>query len=405
MRIGLVFITSAVVRQTGGSGTRSHEISFSKAIDEAVEPGDTVVRFFPTRRPRRFIPNSRPDPDSVSQVGYAMNFWDRFYHYRERTSAMAKLVRRFRLSGFEKLLTVHEIDLAIFASPNPALLSLEQTPFVSTVWDIGHRQLPHFTEMSGSGGQWHEREFYFRIALNRGVATLTDSETTSQNLASNFGVDLSKAKAIGLAAERHEVLEVPANLGFVAKRLSKDPFFYYPANWWPHKNHQVLIEAMKLLFDRDISASLVFSGNPNVGVAGYRQRMMLLAEHLQLNENLLFLESVDDISNHWLLQNCIGLCMPSLLGPTNIPPLEASSYSKALGLSNVHTMTEAIRHAIFLDPRSPEEWSNFMEAVLNGEGRTTFPNPRQTLNVEAIREVLDQARYDIELIAGKQEYL
>jgi glycosyltransferase involved in cell wall biosynthesis len=254
--------------------------------------------------------------------------------------------------------------------------------------------------MYGSGGEWHEREFYFQIALNRGVAALTDSESTSQNLVTGYGLDHGKARAIGLAVEKREPAKM-TNIPEATKNSFQPggPFFYYPANWWSHKNHLVLIKAMKLLMEETRVATLVFSGNPSVGTQGYRERMLQLTEHLQLSQHVFFLESVDDATNSWLLQNCAGLCMPSLLGPTNIPPLEALAYSKPVAVSNAHAKEGPLQNAIFLDPRSPEDWSQFMESVIKKVRPVDTGQSQQKLNDGQIRDLLNQLRYDLALMS------
>ena len=77
--------------------------------------------------------------------------------------AFLKLLRK-RLSSFEKKLLKAGVDFVYFASPNAVALGIIDLKIVSTVWDLGHRDLPEFPEMRADR-KFEEREHYFSRIL------------------------------------------------------------------------------------------------------------------------------------------------------------------------------------------------------------------------------------------------
>ena len=52
-----------------------------------------------------------------------------------------------KYSPFEKKLIAHQIDLVYFLSPTSLALSLEKLNYITTLWDLCHRDNPEFPEV------------------------------------------------------------------------------------------------------------------------------------------------------------------------------------------------------------------------------------------------------------------
>ena len=145
------------------------------------------------------------------------------------------------------------------------------------------------------------------------------------------------------------ILENPQkNLGYNNEFVK----FFYPAQFWEHKNHIKLILACKKLLDSGISNwSLTLTGSKK---NNYYNIVRMISEY-QLEE---FIIIKDYVSNEIMLDyytNFSCLIFVSNLGPTNIPPIESLTMACPMIISDVYAMKSQIKDsALYIDPESEE---------------------------------------------------
>lgn len=213
-----------------------------------------------------------------------------------------------------KKLNENAIDLAYFLSPNPLALGLFSIPVVTTVWDLGHRELRTYPEIA-SFGRYTKREYYYSRILVRCSLIVTESETTASRISDLYKVDTNKILHAGLFPKGI------SNCDSIDEIIPRVPYPYliYPAQFWAHKNHLFLLEVMSDLQSKFPSLKLVLTGSDK-GQLGLVKRRI---QTLQLDENVEILGYVDNKNLRSLISNARALVFPSLLGPTNLPPLES----------------------------------------------------------------------------------
>lgn len=230
-------------------------------------------------------------------------------------------------ADYRAYFTRKQIDWLMYTTPNA--LSFEAgLPFIMPIHDLQHRLQPQFPEVS-AGGEWERREYIFRNASRKALAILVDSETGKEDALACYGNE-------GLAEDRVEVLpflpavyipqNVSAGLRAVVRGIYRIPsrYFFYPAQFWPHKNHRRLIEAIGLLSSRGIVLDLVLSGNvTGPERARTYQEMMRVANRLGIAERIHCLGYVPNEHMAALYSEARALLFPTFFGPTNIPILEA----------------------------------------------------------------------------------
>lgn len=243
------------------------------------------------------------------------------------------------------------VDLVYFSSPN--LLALEQTtvPFISTMWDLGHRDLPEFPEFRGR--TWEKRESLYKVALPRSFHVFTDSQVTGLSIEKHYGVRSDRWSPLGLT------FPLGGQDGFIpTHEIPGGVYFLYPAKRWAHKNHLVLIDAMAIVREKLPGARLVFTGNSDGGGADGVSRR--IAE-LGLGESVVDYGFVDAALVDLLMRNATALVMPSYLGPTNIPPLHALAVGTPAIVSNAHCFDSVIQdRLVVVEADQPVLWANEM---------------------------------------------
>jgi len=222
----------------------------------------------------------------------------------------------FRLGQLERLLIKSNVDIAYFLSPNPLALGILDIPMVNTVWDLGHRDLPQFNELAGDG-RFKKREYFYANALGRSSLVVTDSEKTCSRLNEVYDLDSKRVFSAGLfPSVEDKSPSMDINFEF-----ESDRFFLYPAQFWPHKNHKLLIEFMKIFCISNPSYKLIFTGSDKGNLHEIKDE--IVNENLQ--NNIIILGFVENDLLTKLMTSAVGVLFVSRLGPTNLPPLEALS--------------------------------------------------------------------------------
>lgn len=255
-----------------------------------------------------------------------------------------RLLKRLNIfSTLERNLLKKNIDLVYFLNPTFLALSLRQINYVYTIWDACHQQTPEFPEVRNGVG--HSRDFLYKKALSSAVLTLTDSDKLSELLVHKYNADFNRLLKMPFSCP----IELPKE-NF--KDISKfeggfEDFFYYPAQYWPHKNHIRIIEALKHLKDKEIDVRVIFVGSDKGNLAFLKKRTseLNLQDQVRFHE---FINSEDIIS---LYLQCKGVLMPSYFGFTNLPPLEAWYMERPL-IYNQNFLDDSLHAALPIDPDS-----------------------------------------------------
>lgn len=222
------------------------------------------------------------------------------------------LSRRFtwiRPSKFERDLLRKQVDLVFFVGLYDRAIELKRIPFMATIWDLGHRDLPVLPEMS-SNREFELREWSIKNIALKATAVVVDSEVTKSKLITYYGIENSKIHS----------LPFTPNIGEKSSQGKKESFALYPAHYWSHKNHIVLFEAIaQLLSENKKPRQLKLTGQDR----GNLKYLIEKTNELGISSYVEFLGFIPRSELHTLYQRAAIVVMPSLLGPTNLPPLES----------------------------------------------------------------------------------
>ena len=237
-------------------------------------------------------------------------------------------------------------------------------PYVATVWDLQHRTHPWFPEVSAMG-QWYMREVKHANFLRRAARVIAGTKVGAGQLELIYGIP---AERIVILPHPTPVLgaEPIAGSSAMVARLAGSRFFFYPAQFWPHKNHVNLLHAMKLLGDRDSAApGLVLTGADQ----GNLKHVKAVAQQLGLQDRVHFPGFVGAGDLAWLYRNALALAYASFSGPENLPPLEAFSLGCPVAMADYPGAREqAGDAAIFFDPAEPAQIADALGQIAGQAG-------------------------------------
>ena len=268
--------------------------------------------------------------------------------------------RARRIGALEKAVIRAGGDLVYFLSQSANSTLLQRTNFITTVFDLCHRDTPEFPEVSNFG-EFHRREQFIRTNVPSALVTITESEQLSDLLARRYGVDRERLLALPLVPGPF-VSEVGLADDFsVTEKYGLTPgYFFYPAQFWSHKNHIRILEALVLLRDRNIRFNVVFVGG-NTGNRRHIDRQ-IEAKGLTTQVKILGLVPAEDMRK--LYEASHALVMPTYFGPTNIPPIEAWMLGKPV-IYSAHLKEQVGSAALLVDPDDAGELADAMQTSMD----------------------------------------
>jgi glycosyltransferase involved in cell wall biosynthesis len=263
------------------------------------------------------------------------------------------------LPPIERFIRVSEIDVMWFLSQTNATASV---PYITTVWDLQHRRQPYFPEVSTTGWTWEERERAFGTVLPRASRIITGTETGKREISAFYGISPENVVVVPMpvAIAEHGTDDGGGHVNIRAKYGLKREFIFYPAQFWPHKNHVNLLLALDLLKGRGgLELDLVLTGSDE----GNLDHVSNIVATLRLTSQVHILGFIPKADLHELYREAVCLGFPSFFGPDNIPPLEAFALGCPVVAAAVPGSEEQLGNAALLfDPTDPVD---IARAIMN----------------------------------------
>jgi glycosyltransferase involved in cell wall biosynthesis len=241
------------------------------------------------------------------------------------------------------------------------------TPTVSVIYDLQYKAYPEFF----SAEEVVHRERTFVEACTRSTMLTAISDFSKRQAVEQSGLDPAKITTIHLQISsdrlRHAGQDetVIGRLDLVARK-----YLIYPANFWKHKNHEMLLTAFGIARNCGLAGDikLVCTGAP-----GLRQQWLQQAvAGLGLAESVLFPGYLSNPEFLALMTNSAGVIFPSLYEGFGLPVVEAMAIGVPVACSNVTSLPEVARDAaIMFDPRIPGQIAEAMISLIEDKELTT----------------------------------
>jgi glycosyltransferase involved in cell wall biosynthesis len=145
-------------------------------------------------------------------------------------------------------------------------------------------------------------------------------------------------------------------------------YIFYPAQFWPHKNHLRLIDAFSLVLKRYQDCCLVLTGEQRDEF----ERVFAHVSSLGIESNVLHIGYVEKLELAALYRGAALAVIPTLFESISIPVYEAFSLGTAVCVSNVVALPEQVGDAALLfNPNSSEDIADkICELLSNSELRS-----------------------------------
>jgi glycosyltransferase involved in cell wall biosynthesis len=230
-------------------------------------------------------------------------------------------------------------------------------PRVVTLHDVQHHDLPDLFPRAERA----YRRWAYDGSARRANTVVTSSEFSKGRIVELLGIEPGRVEVVHFGIDGERFSPAPREGDEEALRALGLPerFAFYPANLWPHKNHERLLQALALL--RETKVELVLSGQDY----GRLERLRGRARELGVDEHVHHLGHVAASALPALYRRAELLVFPSLYEGFGAPPLEAMACGCPVAASDRASIPEVCGGAALLfDPESAESIAATVRSAL-----------------------------------------
>ncbi len=231
-------------------------------------------------------------------------------------------------------------------------------PTIIPIFDLMHRYRQDISELQE---KYKEREKLYTYQCKHAAMILVDSEVGKQHVLECYGTVTE-----GLEGKIRILPFIPPDYIYEGKECLKfsheifDKYIFYPAQFWTHKNHKRLLEALKQLKNKGIIVNLILVGSEQ----NNERAVVDLIDDYGLQDQVKILGYVNNSEMIYLYRHARALVMPTLFGPTNIPQLEAFELECPVATSRIYGIPEQVGDAALLfDPENVDEIAKCTESL------------------------------------------
>jgi glycosyltransferase involved in cell wall biosynthesis len=306
------------------------------------------------------------------------------------------LLRRAVRKAFPVMLK-KEIDYRrLLAEHNISIVSHTNNPFVDFgvptigwIADFQHKHLPDY---------FNKKELVARdrifTALCLSCAYIVVSSHDAQNdLKKFFPEGASRSRVLQFVASVPPVPDLVPLKELEDKYRFKGPYFYLPNHFWVHKNHGVVVQALKILKARGYDTPVLLSGKSHAYQRpDYFDNLMKDVEKDGLTGCFKLLEIIPYHDVLSLMHHSVSLINPSLFEGWSTTVEEAKSLGKGMILSDIPVHREqAHQVALFFNPQDPKALAEVMAHAWDRRDSVIQPSARQ-LAEDLDRRLIDFGR-------------
>jgi glycosyltransferase involved in cell wall biosynthesis len=299
-----------------------------------------------------------------------------YLNAQRRKISLVQAILWGRDASLRRLFMQHRIDL-VFESAQFFGWHLG-IPAIAWIPDFQHKVLPHLF----SRGAWWKREIGFRAQVAGGRTIMLSSEDARRVCEHYYPSTRGRTRTIHFAVPQSSVIPYPEARTIADSYGLPERFIFMPNQFWQHKNHGLVLEALTILRERGKQIVVAASGkqaDPRAPsyFAAFRDRLDRLG--LQNEFRLLGMIPYRHLAS--LMRASIAMLNPSLFEGWSTTVEEAKAMGTPMLLSDLDVHREQMgEEAIYFDRHSAQSLADALGAFV------PLNEMQRELRVNAARE-------------------
>lgn len=261
---------------------------------------------------------------------------------------------------FVKLLKKNNFDLIIFLGPSWFIKLCDEFNFVSSIYDVNFKLDNYFPEYDSSS-LFESKNLIVKKSVDRAFKILVDTKRSKKELTEYYNCP---SKKIIIQPFTPLLPDIDRNVDtqkiMLKLGIQKKKFLFYPAQFWAHKNHKYIIDAIKILNKEENDIHVVFCGSDK----GNLNYIKAEINNEGLQDKFLIFNFITDEEVISLYKNCIGLIMPTYVARSTLPLYEAFFFKTPVFYSKDVLDSELENLVISMDLNDPQDLSNKINNLL-----------------------------------------
>ena len=264
------------------------------------------------------------------KIYYEINFIDQLFFLFYSSKLIKSLLKKFNIkSRFEKFIKKNKIDLVFFLGCSRLSLFCNNIDYVTYIYEFHHLSRPDLPEYKG----WSDFDFREELLdtnIKKSISLIVDTQKKGKDLTKYYNCFEDKINIIPLTTsitELENTREAQSSNEIIDYIKKNKEYFFYPAQYWSHKNHYYILRTLQLLKKNyNQSIQFVFTGHKKNNFNFLVNKM----NEFGLDNQITFFEYLNDEDIKNLYTNCKGVVMPSLVGYSSLPLYEAFYFEKPI---------------------------------------------------------------------------
>ena len=298
------------------------------------------------------------------KIFYEINFIDQLFFLFYSSKLIKSLLKKFNIkSRFERFLTKNQIDLIFFLGCSRLSLFCNNIDYVTYIYEFHHLSRPDLPEYKG----WSDFDFREELLdtnIKKSLSLIVDTQKKGRDLIKYYNCFEEKINVIPLTTSITELgnKTEAQNSNEIVDYIKKNKeYFFYPAQYWSHKNHYYILQALQMLKkNHNLSVQFVFTGHKKNNFNFLVNKM----NEFDLDNQITFFEYLNDEDIKNLYANCKGVVMPSLVGYSSLPLYEAFYFEKPIFYTKDLLDVSLQKYVNQIDIENPE---NLVNELINFE--------------------------------------
>lgn len=219
----------------------------------------------------------------------------------------------------------------------------KKLPQIVTMHDVQELHFPQYF----SSAERESRAIHHRRVIESAAAVVVSFEHVREDLLTFFDVEPQRVRVIDLPLQQSQLPELSASqLVELTSRIGpSQPYFLYPAQTWPHKNHLRLLEAFAIVQERCPDTRLVCTGFCN---EFFEQSIRPRIASLGLDRVVEFRGIVPNDELNYFYRHARGVVVPTRYEAGSFPLIEAMLVEAPVICSDTTSLPKTIGNRQFV---------------------------------------------------------
>ena len=265
---------------------------------------------------------------------FKSNIIQRYFSELFEIDLFRDLLNKLKINHpFTKFIKKNEYDLIIFLGPSRMAKYCLEVSFVFNIWDLDHKKNTQFPEHN-LNFTYEKKEKLLKEIIYRAFKIIVPHESNKNDLKDLYKISENLITVQNFIPMLPEIYnkgkKEKLDYNDIYKKFnlpSEKKIIFYPAQFWAHKNHKYIIDAVEILKDNSNNEFFFVFCGADKGNFSYIKK---LVSKKKLNDYFKIIPFIDDDSIISLYLNCSAVIMPTYCGPTNLPIYESFYFKKVI---------------------------------------------------------------------------